>query len=314
MARQRNPNRDEAKKRWLESGGTITTKELSQFAEVPESRIRKWKSEDGWTEELNKKKRGGQRGNKNAAGFGAPLRNDNAVTHGAYTTIHLDELPPEQRAYIESITLDTKDNMLRELQLLMAKEDDLKRKIRTLETADSSALYIDRVVEMRVPKSNERYKNNAEKLEELQIERDNFVWEINSKQAPSPAEEKKLDKYEREIEALQDKVNAYERANDGKDFNVSMQTYIKASSFERVLKLEAELNKIHGRIIKLLDSIKSYELEARRIELEEKKYRFAKQRITGEFDVDPDTGEINDEFEEETEEKTQKPPRKTEKR
>ena len=48
MARKRNPNRDEAKARFLESGGAISTKELADLAGVPESRIRKWKSEDGW--------------------------------------------------------------------------------------------------------------------------------------------------------------------------------------------------------------------------------------------------------------------------
>ena len=49
------------------------------------------------------------------------------------------------------------------------------------------------------------------------------------------------------------------------------------------MKLEAELNKIHGRIIKLIDSIKGYEMEARRLELEERRFRFAKQRATGEY-------------------------------
>ena len=83
--------------------------------------------------------------------------------------------------------------------------------------------------------------------------------------------------------------------------NVAMETTVKSSSFERAMKLEAELNKIHGRIIKLLDSIKSYELEQRRIELEEKRYNLMKQKLSGVYDVDPDTGEINDCFEGEDE-------------
>lgn len=62
-----------------------------------------------------------------------------------------------------------------------------------------------------------------------------------------------------------------------------------------VMKLEAELNKIHGRIIKLLDSIKGYEMESRRLRLEERKYNLAKQKLSGAFDVDPETGEIIDE-------------------
>lgn len=69
----------------------------------------------------------------------------------------------------------------------------------------------------------------------------------------------------------------------------------QASAFDRTMKLEAELNRIHGRIIKLLDSIKGYELESRRVRLEERKYNLAKQKLSGAFDIDPETGEINDE-------------------
>ena len=60
--------------------------------------------------------------------------------------------------------------------------------------------------------------------------------------------------------------------------------------------MEAELNKVHGRIIKLLDSIKSYELEQRRIEIEEKRYTLLKQKLSGVYDVDPETGEIDDTY------------------
>ena len=80
----------------------------------------------------------------------------------------------------------------------------------------------------------------------------------------------------------------------GESLKTAMRTVIKSSPFDRVMKLEAELNKIHGRIIKLIDSIKGYEMEARRLELEERRFRFAKQRATGEYSIDPETGEIDD--------------------
>ena len=94
---------------------------------------------------------------------------------------------------------------------------------------------------------------------------------------------------------------------DGKDtpqgpaLSVAMETTIKSSAFERAMKLEDQLNKVHGRIIKLLDTIKSYELEQRRITLEEKRYALMKQKISGEYDVDPDTGEIDDSYTEDSE-------------
>ncbi|MCX4265317.1 MAG: phage terminase small subunit [Firmicutes bacterium] len=240
MARKRNPNRDIAKQKWLASFGTISTKQLATEAGVSESRVRKWKSEDGWKEALAKqqRKRGGQPGNKNAVGGGAPFGNHNAETHGAYSKVHLDDLEPEQRAYIESITLDSAENMLRELQLLIAKESDLKRRISELEKTADGALYVDRVVEMRKPQK--------------------------------------------------------EDCTDGDLLKCAMQTVVKSSPFERAMKLEAELNRTHGRIIKLLDSVKAYELERRRLELEERKYRLAKQRAIGEFEIEPDSGEVDE--------------------
>lgn len=239
MARKRNPNRDEAKKKWLASFGTITTKQLAAEAGVSESRVRKWKSEDNWKEALAKQRR--KRG-------GAPYGNKNAETHGAYSSIHLADLAPEERAYIESITLNTSENLLRELQLLIAKEDDLKKRIRVLENEAADTLHIDKVVEMLVPRKADNDGEN----------------------------------------------NALTREQQDSALKIAMQTVIKASPFDRAMKLESERTKIHGRIIKLLDSIKSYELDSRRLELEERKYRLAKQKISGEFEIDPDTGEIDD--------------------
>ena len=71
---------------------------------------------------------------------------------------------------------------------------------------------------------------------------------------------------------------------------------IKSSPFERAMKVEAELNKLHGRIIKQLDSIKAYELEDRRLQLAEKQLELNKQKLTGEFEIDPDGSAENDEI------------------
>ena len=155
MARERNPERDKARRIWLDSGGTLTARQVAEQVGVKPEQVRKWKSLDSWAAELEAqkppRKRGGQPGNKNAAGAGAPHGNRNAETHGAYSTVRLADLPDEQREYIESITLDTGTNMLSELQLLIAKEADLQSKIAKIENGDPDALYIDRVVEMRTP-------------------------------------------------------------------------------------------------------------------------------------------------------------------
>lgn len=170
--------------------------------------------------------------------------------------------------------------MLSELQLLIAKEADLQSKIAKIENGDPDALYIDRVVEMRAPKSTERLEQQQEKLETLRRKRDDLTWEIDSGpdgKPPSKAKQKQLDALQREIAALEDTTADRQMELEKSSYKVNMQTVIKASAFDRAMKLEAELNKIHGRIIKLLDSIKGYEMESRRLRLEERKYNLAKQ-------------------------------------
>lgn len=301
MARERSPERDKARQLWLDSDGQMSPKEVAEAVGVKPEQVRKWKSVDRWQaaleEQQPKRKRGGQPGNKNAAGAGAPLGNKNAETHGAYSAVRLCDLPDEQRQYIESITLDTETNMLAELQLLIAKEADLQNKISAIEKGSPDALFIDRVVEVRIPKDKERLEKQQEKLEALRREHDDLLWEMDAESGkpPTKRQEKKLETLQREIAELQDTTADKERELEESGYNVSAQTVIKASAFERAMKLEAELNKIHGRIIKLLDSIKGYELESRRVRLEERKYNLAKQKLSGAFDIDPDTGEINDE-------------------
>lgn len=257
MPRKKDEKREKAKRIFLDSDGMAKNQEIAKALGAAPAKIAKWKYMDKWKEELEKKpkKRGAQRGNKNAKGHGAPKRNRNAQTHGAYATVYFDELTPEERVLIESLTLDTTENMLRVLQTLVAKENDLKKKIRELNNNDTGELFVDRVVEMRTPKKTDDG----------------------------------------------DLYGAYTEGGSKPPLDVAMETTIKSSAFERAMKLEAELNKTHGRIIKLLDSIKSYELEQRRISLEERRYTLSKQKASGVYDVDPDTGEIDDAYTEDLE-------------
>ena len=250
VARQRNPKRAEVMKSWLESGGTLSIKELAAAAGVPEASMRKWKSLDKWQNELDaqtekqktiSKKRGGQKGNTNAAGHGAPEGNTNAETHGAYSQIHFENLSDDIKDFVKNITLDVKENLLRQLQILYAKERDILKKIAEYENAKPGEMFTDRVVEMLVPKSEENQKRNP-----------------NAK------------------------------------MKIAMQNVIKSSAFDRIMRLEIEYNKIHGRISKLLDTLRAYGIDTSRIDLDERKHRLAKQRLTGEYSIDPATGELDD--------------------
>ncbi|MCF2719283.1 phage terminase small subunit [Paenibacillus sp. UKAQ_18] len=71
---------------------------------VSDSSIRKWKSLDKWDEVPEKRKRGGQTGNRNAkgnkGGAGGPPGNDKAVTHGLFR-----KFEPQDAEYLEILEI-----------------------------------------------------------------------------------------------------------------------------------------------------------------------------------------------------------------
>ena len=245
MGRPRNPQRDLSLERYIENDGKISTAELAKLAGVPESRIRKWKSEDKWDEALKKKprKRGGQKGNKNA------------VTHGAFAQAGFEDIPPEKAEEIQNMkTAEAMPHMMAELQALYLRKAYLEKLLAEYEAPEAGGFYTDKIVHMIVPKS----------MEEKQAEESTGI-------AAGEAEDPEA------IEGQQ-----------GECFKTAMKSIIKSSPFDRAMKVEAELNKLHGRIIKQLDSIKAHEMESRRLQLEERRLELMKQKITGEIDIDPE--------------------------
>jgi uncharacterized protein YjcR len=268
MGRPRNPERDKSLQRYIDSGGNISTEELAAAAGVPAARIRKWKSEDKWEEKLHNtpKKRGGQKGNKNAAGK-TPRKegNKNAVTHGAFAQAGYEDISPEEAKEIREKQGNSLTHMMEELQALYVRKAYLESLLDKYTSPDKQeTFYTDKIVQMIVPKTME------EKLQE---------W--NTGETTGVAEDPD-----------------HSKSSAPEQFKTAMKSIIKASAFDRAMKVEAELNRLHGRIIKQLDSIKAYELEDRRLSLEEKRYTLAKQKLTGAYDIDPETGDIIDEPEE----------------
>ena len=175
-----------------------------------------------------------------------------------------EDIPPEKAEEIKRLGEKEAENgadrlMIEELQSLMIRKEYLEGQLK-LYTAEEvqGSYYIDKVVHMVVPKS----------VEEIVQEQDSG---IEGQQAEDP--------------------------EGGKErLKTAMKTVIKSSAFDRAMKIEAELNRLHGRIIKQIDSMKSYEMENRRLKLEERKYQLAKQKLTGQYDIDDETGEIIDEI------------------
>ncbi len=109
VARQRSPDRDKAFELWKDSGGEMKLKDIAAELGISDSQIRKWKNQDEWEQKINSNvtndksnatksgapfgnknavgnpgNKNPKWGNKNAVGHGAPLQNDNAVTHGFF--------------------------------------------------------------------------------------------------------------------------------------------------------------------------------------------------------------------------------------
>ena len=149
--------------------------------------------------------------------------------------------------------------MMEELQALYLRKAYLESILQQYEAADAGGFYTDKVVHMIVPKS----------MEERQQEED---CGMEHQQCADP------------------------EGSKTETYKTAMKSIIKSSPFDRAMKVEAELNKLHGRIIKQLDSIKAYELEDRRLTLAEKQFELNKQKLTGEFEIDPEEDGENDEI------------------
>lgn len=88
LSREPNPEQKRALKLWIASGRTMKPMEIADKIGVSAALVRKWKSLGKWNELPDKRRRGGQLGNKNSkgnkGGDGPPPNNDNAVKHGLY--------------------------------------------------------------------------------------------------------------------------------------------------------------------------------------------------------------------------------------
>lgn len=162
MARERSPQRDEAMKMWLDSGGKMKLKDITAALGLGETQIRKWKSVDRWADALNSnvtddsnsnvtKRRGAPKGNKNAAGNrggapqgnqnakgnrggnGGPYRNKKALKHGMYETIFMDALEPDEQELLDQIDTTPLVQLEEQLRLHTLQELRHMKRVKLLE-------------------------------------------------------------------------------------------------------------------------------------------------------------------------------------
>lgn len=159
MARARNPKRDEAKKIWLDSKGTKHLKDIAEELGLSPSQIRKWKSQDSWSDELNgnvtndEKERyhsshrnknaagnngGPPPGNKNAVGNGggAPSGNHNALITGEYETIDFDTMTDKERELFDGVTDDPLITINTQIRTLKIRQHRIMERIKIRQNLD----------------------------------------------------------------------------------------------------------------------------------------------------------------------------------
>ena len=118
VARKRNPKTDEAEKLFCKG---LKLKDIASRLEVPEGTVRRWKNTYKWDSERSKKKanvrnKGGQKGNRNAVGDGAPPGNTNAEKYGFFRKY----LPEETVSIIEEMPKDPLDVLWDQIQIAYA--------------------------------------------------------------------------------------------------------------------------------------------------------------------------------------------------
>ena len=122
MPRKRSPNRDKACEIYKEHGGKITNREIANLLGEDEKLVAVWKSRDKWNDVQQSKKscttnkKGGQPGNKNAAGHGAPEQNSNAEKHGLFRKY----LPEETFSIIQEMPVNPLDVLWDQIQIAYA--------------------------------------------------------------------------------------------------------------------------------------------------------------------------------------------------
>ncbi len=143
MPRPRSPNRDKAFELWLESGKNRTIKDISEELGVSENQVRKWKNQDNWenrealpnvtisngnTAQTNgnvtnqskpaKRKRGGQKGNKNR------------YEHGLYANPTMDMIPQKELERLQRMDFEDEESIIiDEIILLTSRERQLMESI-----------------------------------------------------------------------------------------------------------------------------------------------------------------------------------------
>ena len=237
MPRARSPERKKAFDLWVKSRGQRELKDIAAELGVSPEQVRKWKHDDAWDKKTQKvtlpngnghvikRREGGQPGNKNAVGNngGAPPGNKNNLRHGAYERV-MGELLEEDEAEIFNDVgegLRVEEELQRTLAALNAKEVRLVKRIKQIKDGAKKGMMISGVNKAIMEHQVGSFRRNEE-TNALEF---------------TPAQESA--------------ENAALHPGGRSESTVSHTVPI----FDALNKLEAELDKVQGRKIKVLAEI-----------------------------------------------------------
>ncbi len=169
---KRSDKRDSVKAEYIarkSKGESVNLRELAEEMEVNYQSLRKWKQTDKWDESLPKRTRGGQPGNRNSAGKknaagshkGAPRGNKNAEKDGAYSAVFFDMLTDSEKELAEKTPTGSRAALEHELQILKVREHRILEKIAKYESEPEDTLYINSLLDMRVPAGKGKNKQDG---------------------------------------------------------------------------------------------------------------------------------------------------------
>lgn len=247
---KRSEERKKAEKLYLDSKGKMKLVDIAKELGLPDSKIRKWKSLDGWEAKLHPtkaekgkkksverstkekgsvpRKRGGQIGNKNAVGGRG---NPNAVPpdvtkHGAYSAVYWDTLDEDEREILDDIPKDEETLLIEQIQLFTIRE-------------------------RRIMKAINKYRTSTEPVAVYGVVR------TETKRAFADEDEEEV--YKQRIE---EEVLAKKRL-PGRSYDIQTTTENKDHIIAR---LEQELSNVQSKKTKAIEALSKLHLEKQKLE------------------------------------------------
>lgn len=270
MARKRDPRREQAKSIWIDSNGEKLLKDIAADLGVSDSQIRKWKSIDKWSDEMNSNvtngksnvtnSKGAPIGNKNALGnpgnsrASPPLGNKNAVKTGEFEKIYFDLLSDDEKA-IYSADFSFSERLEQDIQELTMRKYRMMKRIKNaedgLDLIESEKLYelrgrkqyVDSLkggkkISIEVPQvtMTEMKEKSVRKIEDI-LRIEDALTRISNQLARSIKQleeitlnEKRLQVYDAQIKKLKAETNEIGGASSGDEVKDWKQAVISAAN------------------------------------------------------------------------------------